>query len=60
MTAASYSGLLDPGGSKVFSGEDEDGKECERWKTWVSNKLLTLSEKIPSTAKGAYVYTRRP
>eukprot|EP00913_Durusdinium_trenchii_P025833 g24245.t1 len=29
----------------------------KRWKVWTVNKLLTLSEKVPSTARGAYVYT---
>ena len=55
MASASSSGDL--GGSKIFSGEDEDYKEYKRWKTWMSNKLLTLSEKMPAAAKGAYVYT---
>ena len=55
--AASSSGQLDLGGSRVFSGEDEDGKEYRRWKTWVSNKILTFGEKMPAAARGAYVYT---
>lgn len=54
---ASASGTVDLGGSKTFSGEDEDHKEYKRWKTWMSNKLLTLSDKIPASARGAYVYT---
>ena len=55
--ASSSSGPVDLGGSRVFSGEEECGKEYRRWKVWVSNKLLTLKEKIPNTATGAYVYT---
>ena len=54
---ASASGTVDLGGSKTPSGEDEDHKEYKRWKTWMSNKLLTLSDKIPASARGAYVYT---
>ena len=42
---------------RVFSGDDEDSREYKRWKVWITNKLLTLSDKVPSTAKGAYVYT---
>ena len=43
--------------SKVFSGDQECALEYKRWKTWVSNKLLTLDSKVPTTARGAYVYT---
>ena len=39
------------------SGENEDGKEYRRWKTWVINKLLTLDGKVSAKARGAYVYT---
>ena len=42
--------------NRGFSGENEDGREYRRWKTWVRNKLLTL-DKLPETARGAYVYT---
>ena len=28
------------GSSRVFSGDNEDGKEYKRWKVWVTNKLL--------------------
>ena len=41
----------------MFSGDNEDAKEYKRWKTWVANKLLTLSDKVPKEAHGAYVYT---
>ena len=44
------------GGLRYFSGESEDGKEHERWKLWVGNKLLTL-DKFPAEAKGAFVFT---
>ena len=47
----------DTAGLKTFSGETEDSREYKRWKTWVSNKLLTLESKIPAAAQGAYVYT---
>ena len=55
----SASAPFDPGGgsNKTFTGDDEDAKEYKRWKVWTVNKLLTLSEKVPSTARGAYVYT---
>eukprot|EP00435_Cladocopium_sp_Y103_P063091 s117_g24.t1 len=55
MTASS--GQFDPGGVWVFSGEDEDGKDYRRWKVWMTNKLLTLGEKITKDTGGAYVYT---
>ena len=41
---------------RFFSGDSEDTKEYRRWKVWVQNKLLTL-DKLPATAKGAYIYT---
>ena len=44
-------------GLRSFSGDSEDAKEYKRWKTWVSNKILTLSDKMPKEARGAYVYT---
>ena len=47
----------DTTGFKMFSGGLEDAKEYRRWKVWVTNKLLTLSDKVPETARGAYVYT---
>ena len=47
----------DPASGKVFSGENEDPLEYKRWKTWVSNKLMTLDSKVPKEARGAYVYT---
>ena len=56
MSAASSS--ADAGGHvRMFSGDNEDAKEYKRWKTWVANKLLTLSDKVPKEAHGAYVYT---
>ena len=45
------------GGTRVFSGDDEDAKEYKRWKVWVTNKMLTLGDKVPAKARGAYVYT---
>eukprot|EP00435_Cladocopium_sp_Y103_P029595 s2144_g7.t1 len=45
------------GSAKVFSGDNEDGREYKRWKVWVTNKLLTLDSKVPAKARGAYVYT---
>jgi hypothetical protein len=47
----------DHGGQRIFSGNDEDPKEFRRWKAWVSSKLLTLSTKMPESAKGAFIYT---
>ena len=32
VAMAASSGQFDPGGVRVFSGEDEDGKEYRRWK----------------------------
>jgi len=49
--------LSDHGGQRIFSGNDEDPKEFRRWKAWVSSKLLTLSTKMPESAKGAFIYT---
>ena len=45
------------GNHRTFSGNDEDVKEYRRWKTWTMNKLLTLGDKVPREARGAYVYT---
>lgn len=56
---ASSSGAANdgPGGPlRFFSGETEDTKEYRRWKIWVQNKLMTL-DKLPKSAKGAYIYT---
>ncbi|CAK9031068.1 unnamed protein product [Durusdinium trenchii] len=36
----------DTTGFKMFSGGLEDAKEYRRWKVWVTNKLLTLSDKV--------------
>lgn len=44
-------------GLRTFSGDSEDSREYKRWRTWVTNKMLTLGEKMPDNAKGAYVYT---
>ena len=41
---------------KGFSGENEDGREYKRWKTWAQNKFLTL-DKLPENSRGAYIYT---
>ena len=47
----------DSTGLRSFSGDSEDAKEYKRWKVWVSNKLLTIADKVPEHARGAYVYT---
>ena len=58
MAAAGSASSSGPDGQiRVFSGDDEDAKEYKRWKIWITNKLLTLSDKVPASAKGAYVYT---
>ena len=44
------------GSVKYFSGDQEDGKEYTRWKTWCKNKLLTL-DKLPKASRGAWIYT---
>ena len=48
---------LSDGSARVFSGENEDGKEYKKWKVWVTNKLPTLDSKVSEKARGAYVYT---
>ena len=55
MSAAASSS--DSTGLRSFSGDSEDAKEYKRWKVWVSNKLLTVADKVPEHARGAYVYT---
>ena len=58
MAAAGSTVSSGPEGQlRVFSGDDEDAKEYKRWKIWITNKLLTLSDKVPASAKGACVYT---
>ena len=54
MSSSSNTG--DTSSVRGFSGENEDGREYRRWKTWVKNKFLTL-DKLPETARGAYIYT---
>jgi len=44
------------GSLRYFSGENEDGREYKRWKTWAQNKLLTM-DKLPETSHGAFIYT---
>ena len=44
-------------GLRTFTGDSEDAKEYRRWRTWVTNKILTLGDKVSDNAKGAYVYT---
>eukprot|EP00435_Cladocopium_sp_Y103_P075356 s4_g56.t1 len=44
------------GAVRCYSGDNEDGKEYRRWKTWCQNKLLTL-DKLPAASRGAYIYT---
>ena len=44
------------GAIRYFSGENEDGREYKRWKTWAQNKLLTM-DKLPETSRGAFIYT---
>eukprot|EP00435_Cladocopium_sp_Y103_P018812 s3028_g4.t1 len=46
----------DNGPNQVFSGDTEDSEEYRRFKTWCTNKMLTM-EKLPAKARGAYVYT---
>ena len=35
------------GGYRIFDGEQEDARESKRWKVWVTNKLLTMADKVP-------------
>eukprot|EP00435_Cladocopium_sp_Y103_P044898 s702_g12.t1 len=57
MSAMAGASSSADGPAKSFSGDSEDGREYKRWKTWVTNKLLTLDAKVPAKARGAYVYT---
>ena len=54
---ASDASSSDFGSHRVFTGNDEDPKEFKRWRQWVSSKLMTLSNKMPAEAKGAFIYT---
>ena len=51
------SSAVDAGNNRVFTGDNEDSKEYKRWKVWIQNKLLTFGEKVPESARGAYVFT---
>ena len=53
--AASSSGDVS-GAMRYFSGDNEDSKEYQRWKTWVRNKILTM-DKLPKSAAGAFIFT---
>ena len=53
--AASSSGDV-AGAMRYFSGDNEDSKEYQRWKTWVRNKILTM-DKLPKSAAGAFIFT---
>ena len=57
MSAMAGADSAGDGPPKMFTGDNEDGKEYKRWKTWVKNKLLTLEAKVPAKAHGAYIYT---
>ena len=57
LISNAMAGASETGGAvRYFSGDGEDPQEYKRWKTWASNKLLTL-DKLPKTAKGAWIYT---
>eukprot|EP00435_Cladocopium_sp_Y103_P029768 s480_g7.t1 len=56
MAASASTSGFDPGTHKGFSGEKEDVLEYRRFKTWCSNKMLTM-DKLPKTARGAFVMT---
>ena len=53
--AGASSGSAD-GNTKMFSGENEDGKEYRRWKLWLSHKFKTL-DKLQADARGPYLLT---
>ena len=53
----SSSSTADAGSTRVFTGGNGDPKEYKPWKAWIQNKLLTLGEKVPESARGAYVFT---
>ena len=57
MSTGASSTAETPGATRVFSGDDEDAKEYKRWKVWITNKMMTLGDKVPAKARGAYVYT---
>ena len=54
--AASSSGGDFSGAMRYFSGDNEDSKEYQRWKTWIRNKILTM-DKLPKAAAGAFIFT---
>ena len=45
------------GGLRYFAGEEEDPKQYRRWKLWLTNKLLTMGDKLPKEAYGSFVVT---
>ena len=51
VAMASGSSLSSVDNQRVFSGDDEDSREYKRWKVWITNKLLTLSDKVPKQSK---------
>ena len=53
---AASSSASETGPVRVFSGENEDGREYRRWKTWCLNKMLTL-DKLNEASRGAYIMT---
>ena len=55
MAASSSGGDLS-GAMRYFSGDNEDSKEYQRWKTWVRNKILTM-DKLAKSAAGAFIFT---
>ena len=56
MAASSSSVGSDLGTQKGFCGDKEDVMEYHRFKTWCSNKMMTM-DKLPKTARGAFVMT---
>jgi hypothetical protein len=46
----------DSGFTRMFSGDNEDSEEYRRFKVWCTNKMMTM-DKLPTKARGAYVYT---
>lgn len=54
---AGVSSSSQDGGYRVFAGETEDSKEYKSWKVWVTNKPVTIADKVPAKARGAFVYT---
>eukprot|EP00435_Cladocopium_sp_Y103_P003701 s6229_g1.t1 len=56
MASSSAASGSESGPIRGFSGDNEDGREYRRWKTWCLNKMMTM-DKLSDSARGAYIMT---